>query len=79
VVGQMAARALVDVTVHGGMCVMGEPTVLIGNVGIVTPGMMEMAVLPGFGSPTNGAPEQLKAMIAAAQEGKPFCEQCNQG
>ena len=80
VVGQMAARALVDMTAHLGMCVVGCPTVLIGDVGVVTPGMGDMSVLAGFGSPATAAVgEQTKGMIEAAKEGAPFFEQCSKG
>ena len=78
VVGQMAARAMVDMTMHGGMCVVGCPTVLIGDVGVVTPGMADVSVLAGFGSPATGAiGEQTKGMIEAAKQGAPFVEQCS--
>jgi uncharacterized Zn-binding protein involved in type VI secretion len=58
----MAAR-MGDETVHGGVIIMGEPTVEIGEAG-------------GGGAGGGGA--QGAAMSAAAASGNPFCEICNQ-
>lgn len=58
----MAAR-MGDPTVHGGVIVLGEPTVMIGEAG-------------GGGAGGGGA--QGAAMSAAAKSGSPFCEICNQ-
>lgn len=78
VCGRPAAR-IGDRTAHGGVIVSGLPTVLIGDA------------RPSGGGGGAGAPVAIpiiaeakdaaaaamaKAMIAAAKEGKPFCEQC---
>lgn len=77
VCGMPAAR-MGDMTVHGGVIVKGEPTVLIGDAaggggaaggaGMFQPIAAEGGHVLAFA--------MAKAMIAAAREGKPFCEQC---
>lgn len=76
-VGSMPAARLGDMTAHGGVIVSGAPNVLIGdgaNAGGGGGG-------GGMGMPGNvpfSAPNtQMKAMIGAAKDGKPFCEICN--
>ncbi len=72
--GKPAAR-MGDTTVHGGSIVVGCSTVLIGEI---SPGTImtktSLTVLEQF------APEreQVTSMQQAAQEGKPFCEICNE-
>lgn len=76
--GQPSAR-IADMTVHGGMIVMGAPTVLIGDAGFATVAagafkqMIPKLGLEGAGA---DAAKMVQAMIAAAKDGKPFCEQC---
>ncbi|WP_082662110.1 PAAR domain-containing protein [Terracidiphilus gabretensis] len=57
----MAAR-MGDPTAHGGVIVLGEPTVMIGEAG-------------GGGAGAGGAAGA--AMTAAAKSGSPFCEICS--
>ncbi len=64
----MAAR-LGDPTVHGGVIVLGAPTVMIGEVGM---GMPETVVVPPLvggagGTPASGPAETGAAMLSAAQ------------
>ncbi len=77
VCGMQAAR-IGDPTVHGGKIVKGEPTVLIGDSGSGGGGGggagMSMPLAAEGGDALAAA--MAKAMIAAAKEGKPFCEQC---
>ena len=77
VCGQQAAR-MFDPTVHGGKIMKGEPTVLIGDGGGGGGGGMAMAIMQPIAAEGGDALAQAmaKAMIAAAKEGKPFCEQC---
>ncbi len=76
--GQPAAR-MGDMTAHGGNIVIGLPTVLIGDAGggggAAGGGG---AVVASMGVEGQGADHaaMAKAMIAAAKEGVPFCEQC---
>ncbi len=68
-----------DVTVHGGSIVMGLPTVLIGDAGfaMLSPGqMIALITKMALEGESADAAAMAKAMIAAAEEGKPFCEQC---
>jgi uncharacterized Zn-binding protein involved in type VI secretion len=57
----MAAR-MGDPTAHGGIIVLGEPTVMIGEAG-----------MGGAG----GGGAQGSALTAAAKSGTPFCEICS--
>lgn len=77
VCGKPAAR-MFDTTVHGGKIVKGLPTVLIGDAGGGgggAGGAAGMQPIAAEGRDTL-AQAMAKAMIAAAKEGKPFCEQC---
>lgn len=79
--GQPAAR-LGDNTAHGGVIVVGFPTVMIGESGggggggggfgtfVGTMGVEGQGVAPA---------EMADAMIGAAKTGKPFCEVCMKG
>lgn len=77
-VGSLPAARLGDNTAHGGVIVVGMPTVLIGDAGGGGggggggPGGMGSSVPAVFGNPS----AQAKAMIAAAKFGTPFCEKC---
>jgi hypothetical protein len=57
----MAAR-MGDPTMHGGVIILGEPTVMIGEAG-------------AGGAAGGGA--QGAAMAAAAKNASPFCEICS--
>lgn len=73
-VNNMPAARLGDTTAHGGVIVMGAPTVIIGDAG----GGGGGAVAPGLTSAgAYAAPKaQAKALIMAARDGTPFCERC---
>lgn len=76
--GSPAAR-LGDMTAHGGVIVMGQPNVLIGDAGSASLGGLGQALvnLPiGVEGEGTAFATMAKAMIAAAKEGLPFCEQC---
>ena len=79
-VGGMPAARMGDMTAHGGVIVMGFPTVLIGDAGGGAGGGggggMVMAS-SGVGGPANDMAAQAKAMIGAAKDGTPFCEVCS--
>lgn len=82
--GLMAAR-LGDPTVHGGVIVVGCPTVLIGEAGTGTPGMLGANVAGVIKAmQSNGpaetafavvqnVPKQLKALADASVSGAPLC------
>lgn len=73
--GKPAARIL-DTTLHGGKIVAGLPTVLIGDSGGGGAGGGGAgSVIASEGSGIDPAAAS-DAMIAAAKEGAPFCEQC---
>lgn len=85
--GMMAAR-MGDTCSHGGMIVVGCPTVLIGEAGSGGgggggPGMAQSAnkalgaLSPLASGQAMSAPEvQKQALVAAAKSGAPFCEVC---
>lgn len=76
-VNNMPAARLGDMTAHGGVIVVGAPTVIIGDAG----GGGGGAVAPGLSSAgAYAAPKaQAKALINAARDGTPFCERCQAG
>lgn len=77
--GGLPSARMGDMTVHGGTIVMGAPTVLIGDAGYGTVSMgLAKAVIPKLGleGTSASAARMMEAMIAAAKDGKPFCEQC---
>jgi uncharacterized Zn-binding protein involved in type VI secretion len=77
IVSGMPAARLGDSTAHGGVIVVGFPTVLIGDAGGGGGGKGAAgAGLEGGGSFVQPA-VQAKALIAAAKDGTPFCERCN--
>lgn len=84
VMGQPAAR-MGDLTAHGGVIIVGFPTVIIGEIGMGGMGPVNMSmVAPSMPAmPLEGSaadPGQMaKVMIAAGQTGTPFCEQCQKG
>ena len=75
-VGNLPAARLGDMTAHGGVIVMGAPTVLIGdgaNAGGGGAGAgMGMSSKVPFSAPNL----QAKAMIEAHKAAKPFCRLC---
>lgn len=76
----MPAARMGDITAHGGVIVMGQPNVLIGDAGTASLSAIGQSLvnLPigAEGEGTSFA-DMAKAMIASAKEGKPFCEQCS--
>jgi uncharacterized Zn-binding protein involved in type VI secretion len=78
VVGMPAAR-MFDPTLHGGVIMLGEITVLIGGAaGSGGGGGGGMLIAKsGPGGEANDFAAQAKAMIEAAKEGKPFSELCD--
>lgn len=79
VVGNPASR-LGDITAHGGVIVMGQMNVLIGDAGSADPTSVAKALvnLPlGLEGQGSAIAEMKEAMIGAAKEGLPFCEQCS--
>jgi uncharacterized Zn-binding protein involved in type VI secretion len=78
--GKPAAR-MGDPTAHGGMIVVGCPTVLIGEVmpgsppGPVLPVVM-IAALSAMGPGATVQAAQILAMKEATKYGIPFCEKC---
>ncbi len=88
VMGLPAAR-LGDMTAHGGTIVFGLPTVLIGDANSASAGSTTTAMGPAGPSaamgnfsfqapaPTSIASDrQAETLKQAAQDGTPFCEQC---
>lgn len=77
-VSGLPAARMGDMTVHGGVIVMGCFTVLIGDAGGGGGGGgggAAMSEAAAFSAPKM----QAKAQIGAAKEGKPFCAICNSG
>ncbi|WP_082356117.1 PAAR domain-containing protein [Novosphingobium sp. AAP83] len=76
--GNPAAR-MGDITAHGGVIVMGMPNVLIGDAGSADPMSVASALLNlplGFEGDGTAQTAMKNAMIAAAKDAMPFCEQC---
>lgn len=75
-VNNMPAARMGDNTAHGGVIVAGAPTVIIGDAGGGGGG-------GGAGMASSGAYQapaaQAKALAAAARDGTPFCERCQNG
>jgi uncharacterized Zn-binding protein involved in type VI secretion len=68
-----------DMTVHGGAIVVGAPTVLIGDAGsanVAAGPFKQLIPKLGLEGTSASAARMADAMIAAAKDGKPFCEQC---
>lgn len=77
--GSPAAR-MGDMTAHGGVIVLGLPNVLIGDAGGASAGSLSQALvnLPiGLEGQGTAFADMADAMIGAAKEGLPFCEQCS--
>jgi hypothetical protein len=78
--GKPAAR-MGDLTVHGGTIAAGCPTVLIGEVGAGSPPspvVMDMIKAALSQMVPNDAAKvaQIMALVEAATDGFPFCEEC---
>ncbi|HMO74208.1 MAG TPA: PAAR domain-containing protein [Sphingopyxis sp.] len=75
-VGSMPAARIGDNTAHGGVIVVGAPTVLIGDGGNGGGG----GGGGGMGMPGNvpftQPNAQMRTLIGAAKDGVPFCEVC---
>jgi len=72
VVSGMPAARMGDMTAHGGVIVIGCPTVIIGDAGGGGGGGAGLATSKTMPDPA----AQAKALIAAAKTGTPFCEKC---
>lgn len=74
-VNSMPAARMGDMTSHGGVIVIGAPTVIIGDAG----GGGGGGAAPGMTSSTayQAPAAQAKALVNAAKDGLPFCERCN--
>ena len=78
-VGGLPAARMGDSTAHGGVIVVGMPTVLIGDSNSGSAGQTSQKVaMPKMGLEKSGSDSksQIETMIAASQKGTPFCEQC---
>jgi uncharacterized Zn-binding protein involved in type VI secretion len=88
-VGGLPAARIGDPTVHGGVIVVGLPTVIIGEVGSGPGGGGSMG---GAGRGSGGGPDLMSSGAAlsapgqqsqtlqnASNDGTPFCERCAQG
>jgi uncharacterized Zn-binding protein involved in type VI secretion len=85
-IGGLPAARIGDLTAHGGVIVVGWPTVIIGEVGSGPGGGGGMgAGSAGAGAgadllstgPAMSEPDaQSQALQSAAASGKPFCERC---
>jgi uncharacterized Zn-binding protein involved in type VI secretion len=73
IMGLPAAR-MGDSTAHGGLIVVGFPTVLIGDIGnaSVSPAPSMGASAMAMGKPTT----QAHTLKIAAEDGAPFCQRC---
>jgi len=75
--GGLPAARMGDNTAHGGVIVMGAPTVLIGDGSSGGGGGGAVATgMPG-NVPFSAPSLQAKTMIAAHKKAKPFCAICN--
>lgn len=72
IVSGMPAARMGDNTAHGGVIVIGCPTVIIGDAG--GGGAPQISLATSSTMPDPAA--QAKALIAAAKDGTPFCEKC---
>jgi uncharacterized Zn-binding protein involved in type VI secretion len=80
--GKMAAR-MGDPTAHGGVIVVGCPTVLIGEVGMGGAAPKPPALPAMFSSAVEAVKSAVAAQVEtlkeAARQGLPFCEKCPHG
>jgi uncharacterized Zn-binding protein involved in type VI secretion len=63
-IGKMPAARIGDLTAHGGVIILGCPTVMIGEFGMGMPSGPVFPVMPGFPG----------VLVAAAASGAAFCE-----
>lgn len=77
IVSGMPAARMGDMTAHGGVIVVGFPTVLIGDAGASGGGGGGAGL--AIGAAFANAAAQAKTLIAAAVSGVPFCERCQHG
>lgn len=78
-VNYLPAARIGDTTAHGGSIVVGLPTVMIGEVGGggAGPGGVSVVIAQlGLENPGGDQAQMADTMIAAGQQGAPFCEQC---
>lgn len=80
--GKPAAR-MGDATAHGGSIVLGCPTVLIGDAGGGSGGAVSVGAvnviletIQLMPKETQQTAAQVNTMMQAADEGTPFCEEC---
>jgi len=74
-IGNLMAARLGDPTIHGGVIILGEMTVMIGEVGMGSPVIVTpMAPMVALANAMNSPPAQ--ALAEAAQNGTPFIEPC---
>ncbi|PSL27434.1 PAAR domain-containing protein [Dyadobacter jiangsuensis] len=91
VINGLPAARMGDATMHGGRIILGCPTVLIGDFGMVTPDMITNMIdfrteRPGITQDTSrpyvlagaggGGAAQISSALAAAKDGTPFMEKC---
>ena len=78
IIGGMMAARVGDTTAHGGVIVMGCPTVMIGDVGSgsgVSPGL-GAALQKAHGTPNPSDSPQSQALKDAVAEAIPLVEKC---
>jgi uncharacterized Zn-binding protein involved in type VI secretion len=85
-IGGLPAARIGDLTAHGGMIVVGWPTVIIGEVGsgpgggggmgAGSAGAAAGADLLSTGPAMSEPDAQSQALQSTAASGKPFCERC---
>jgi uncharacterized Zn-binding protein involved in type VI secretion len=74
-IGNLMVARLGDPTIHGGVIILGEMTVMIGEVGMGSPVVVTpMAPMVALANAMNSPPAQ--ALAQAAQNGTPFIEPC---
>ena len=71
-IGNLLAARIGDLTAHGGVIVVGCPTVIIGEVGMGSPGVPGIASISmrDLAAAMHSAPA--RALAEAAQNGTPF-------
>lgn len=72
-IGNLMAARMGDLTAHGGVIVVGLPTVMIGEQGMGSPVTVTPIELV-FAPDPPAANEQVAALQAAAVSGAPFCD-----
>jgi uncharacterized Zn-binding protein involved in type VI secretion len=74
-VGCLMAARMGDPTAHGGVIVLGEFTVIIGEVGMGSP-VVVTPMEPSLAAPGPSLLQQIAELIGAAVNGSPFCPIC---